>query len=363
MRFLQLLALVALLAAPTALSGQDPDRDQDSGPELVGDELLPRHMSPRIVKSIQRGLAYLASVQSSDGSWTSTPDGAAYPVAMTGLGGMALLASGSTSSRGPYADEISKAMRYLMRCSTKNGLITSPGEDNGVPMFGHGFSLLFLATLYGMENDPDVRREMVPIIQNAITLTAKGQSKGGGWLYYPGGGDEGSVTITQLQALRACHNAGFLVPIETVDKAVEYLEKCKTSEGGICYSLSSRGSGTRLPITAAAVACLYNAGEYDSELADTCLEYIRKHIGEPDDLNAGGAGGHAYYTHLYAAQAFYTAGEEFWGTYFPAVSKLLLTAQNGDGSWDGDSVGPVYGSSIALVVLQLPYKLLPIYQR
>jgi len=30
--------------------------------------------------------------------------------------------------------------------------------------------------------------------------------------YTPGTGDEGSVTVTQVQALRAARNAGFLVP-------------------------------------------------------------------------------------------------------------------------------------------------------
>ena len=35
--------------------------------------------------------------------------------------------------------------------------------------------------------------------------------------------------------------------------------------------------------------------------------------------------------------------------------------QQPDDTWQGD-VGPVYGTSIALTILQLPYKFLPIYQ-
>lgn len=354
--------MLAPLGSPRAASFQDSGREGS----LLGrasDELLPEHMTPQVVASIHEGLGYLVTVQSSDGSWTSTPDGAAYPVAMTGLAGMALLSSGSTSSRGPYADEISKAMRFLMSASRNSGLITGPSEDNGVPMFGHGFALLFLATLYGMENDQDLRREMQPVIRSAIHLTSRGQSNLGGWMYYPGGGDEGSVTITQMQALRACHNAGFLVPIETVDKAIAYLEKCKTDEGGIRYSYASVGGGTMLPITAAAVATLYNAGEYESELADSCLEYVFGKMKDLDSLSVEGGRGHVYYTHLYASQAFYTAGDEYWGNYFPPASKYFLQAQMEDGSWNGDSVGPVYGTAISLIVLQLPYKLLPIYQR
>lgn len=324
--------------------------------------ILPRHVTAGVVDAVQRGLEYLESVQSPDGSFTTTQDGGTYPIAMTGLAGMGLLASGSTSSRGPWADPITRTMRFLLKCSTQNGLLATPNQDSGRPMFGHGFSLLFLACLYGMENDPLVRAQLASVIREAISLTSRGQSKLGGWMYTPGGGDEGSVTITQMQALRACHNAGFVVPLDTVEMAKEYLEKCKTDEGGIRYSFNSHPT-TQLPITSAAVATLYNAGAYESELAESCLAYVFKHMADLRSLDVPGAGGHTYYTHLYASQAFYQAGEKHWGNYFPRASKLLVKEQKGDGSWVGDGVGPVFGTSVALIILQMPFKLLPIYQR
>ena len=324
-------------------------------------ELLPKHVTPQMVAAVEKGLSYLKKAQASDGSWSTTNDGSFYPIAMAGLGGMAFLASGSTSSRGPYADQIRKTQRYLMKSIRRDGLLCSANEDSGRPMFGHGFALLFLGTLYGMENDRDTRAAMADVINRAIRLTARGQSREGGWLYYPGGGDEGSVTITQMQALRACHNAGFLVPKKTVNAAVKYLEKCETSEGGIRYSLHS-GDSTQFPITCAAVATLYNAGEYDSPLAGRCLKFVHKKLASAKSWSAH-VGGHAYYAHLYASQAFYTAGDEYWDAYFPKVAPRLLKNQGKDGAWTGDGVGPVFGTSIACIMLQLPYKLLPIYQR
>jgi prenyltransferase beta subunit len=220
---------------------------------------------------------------------------------------------------------------------------------------------LFLGTLYGMENDQEVRAQMAEVIRKAIRLTARGQSRAGGWLYYPGGGDEGSVTITQMQALRACHNAGFLVPEKTVQLAIKYLERCETSDGGIRYSLSS-GPDTRMPITCAAIATLYNAGAYDSPLAQRCLKYSHTRLVKAKSWNDEVAG-HAYYSHLYAAQAFYTAGDNYWDDYFPQASQRLIALQEKDGSWNGDGVGPVFGTACACIILQLPYKFLPIYQR
>src|SRR5207248_7122041 len=141
-----------------------------------------------------------------------------------------------------------------------------PTQDSGMSMHGHGFALMFLATVYGMITKEALRKQVQVAVRKAVALTSQGQSAQGGWTYIPGAGDEGSVTVTQVQALRAAHNAGFLVPRATIDEAGKYLEKCRTPEGGIEYSLLSR-SGPRLPISAAAVATLYNAGQFDSPIA------------------------------------------------------------------------------------------------
>jgi hypothetical protein len=164
-----------------------------------------------------------------------------------------------------------------------------------------------------------------------------------------------------VQALRAAHNAGFLVPKAVIDSAGDYLEKCRTPEGGIRYSLLS-GGGPRLPISAAAVATLYNAGQFDSPIAVDCLKYVWDQFRATDQWSKGG--GHDYYTHLYASQAYYMAGDKFWDEYCPEVREQLLSMQDkSDGSWNGDGIGKTYGTAIALIILQLPYKYLPVYQR
>jgi squalene cyclase len=45
------------------------------------------------------------------------------------------------------------------------------------------------------------------------------------------------------------------------------------------------------------------------------------------------------------------------------MAAWLLKQQSKDGSWQGDGVGTVYGTGIALTILQLPYSYAPIYQR
>ncbi len=324
------------------------------------DDLLPKHITPATQVAIKKGLDFLAKSQADDGSFTHSPDGQGYPMAMTSLAGMAFLANGSTPSRGPYAQNVSRIVEYLINNVQPSGLITGPTQENGYSMYGHGFAMLFLSSCYGMETDDRTRDRMKKIIINAIKLTGSASSNGG-WCYTPGSGDEGSVTVTQMQGLRAASNAGFTVPKGIIEGGVHYLEMCKAPEGGICYSLSS-GGGAHLPISAAAIATLYNAGQYDSKLADSCMAYVRQQFDLEKDSFSKGGGGHDYYTHLYASQAFYQAGDKYWDKYFPSARDQLLKMQSGNGSWQGD-VGEVFSTSVALIILQLPYKYLPIYQR
>jgi hypothetical protein len=322
-------------------------------------EVLPKHVTPETLRAITRGLDYLTAQQSDDGSWI-TGGGQAYPVAMTGLAGTALLAHGESPTRGKYAKTVQGAVEFLVRCATPNGLITGPAQDSGQPMHGHGFALMFLASVYGMITKESLRRQVAETVRKAVALTSQGQSAQGGWTYIPGAGDEGSVTVTQVQALRAAQNAGFLVPAAVVTEAANYLEKCRTAEGGIRYSLGS-GGGSRLPISAAAVATLYNAGQFDSPIATDCLRYVWGQFQASEGWYKGG--GHAFYSQLYAAQGFYMAGDEYWDKYFPATRDQLIAMQAPDGSWNGDGIGQVYGTAIAAVILQLPFKYLPIFQR
>ena len=321
--------------------------------------VLPKHITPEAMRAVVKGLDHLATTQADDGQWI-TGGGQAYPVAMAGLAGTAFLAHGNTPTRGKYAKVVQGTVEFLVRCTTPTGLITGPGQDSGMPMHGHGFALMFLASVYGMITKESLRKQVGDVVRKAVTLTSQGQSAAGGWTYTPGTGDEGSVTVTQVQAPPRGAERGLPRPRAVIDEAGGYLEKCRTREGGIQYSLGS-GGGPRLPISAAAVATLYNAGQFDSPIAVDCLKYVWDQFRASDDFGRGS--GHAFYTNLYASQGFYMAGDAYWDVYFPKTRDMLIGMQGGDGSWSGDGVGQVYGTSIAVIILQLPYKYLPVFQR
>ena len=287
----------------------------------------------------------------------------AYPAAMTSLAGLALMAGGSTPRHGPYARNVKRAMLYILRVARQrtDGLIAVGSQ----PMYGHGFSMLFLAQCYGMEGKGQYGKEIRQVLTRAVALTTSAQSKRGGWTYSPGGGDEGSVTVTQLQALRACRNVGIDVPKSTIDQAVGYLRACQNPDGGIKYRFGMRGGGSRPPISAAAIACFYAAGVYERDQAAAEARTVAKLIAYcKKTVTPERTGGHWFYAHYYMAQAMYQRGGDDYQEYYPKLrDKLIGGMQQADGSWPGDGIGKVYGTALACVMLQLPYGYLPIYQR
>ena len=286
---------------------------------------------------------------------------------MTSLAGLAFLCEGSTTTQGKYAENLRRAVDFLTRRSRPNGLIGDTDDERYT--YGHGFAMLFLSQVLGEEEDFDRRQELIEVLTKAVTFTGQAQTRAGGWGYVSAkdgsGYDEGSTTITQVQGLRGCRNAGIPVPKEVIDNAVDYIRKCTNKDdGGVQYS--SKGGGSRPAITAAAIACLYNAGEYDDVYVPKMMRYCEKHLklGNPDSF------GHWHYAHFYYAQVQYREGGDTWKAYSSDIHRRLLReveiVNMGDAKlavWKQGYVGPVYTTALNLIILQLDRACLPIYQR
>lgn len=314
---------------------------------------------PKIVRTISKGLDWVANSQSRIGSWTANQG--SYPTAMTALAGMALLGEGSTTTQGKYADNIRRAVQYIVTRSRPNGLIGDPTKDDRYT-YGHGYSMLFLSQVLGEEEDAERREELVDVLKRAVRFTGEAQTPAGGWGYVSAKDgnnfDEGSTTITQVQGLRSCRNAGIPVPKEVVDKAIEYIRKCTLPDGGVQYS--SQGGGGRPAITAAAIACLFNAGDYDNNYVPKLMKYCQQNLGA--DVRSENSG-HWHYAHYYYAQVMYREGGKTWDDYRDKLFAKIAQEAAPEGSWPQGYIGPIYTTAVNLTILQMENAYLPIYQR
>ncbi len=330
-----------------------PDQNQVQNPDQTPDQNSAKLITPAAQKSIDRGLAVLASRQHDDGSFGS--GNFRGNVAVTALAGMAMMSSGSTPDRGPYGAQISKSIDYLLSCSQKSGLIVAPGATSRGPMYGHGFATLFLAECHGMTARPQLREKLVA----AVKLIVNTQNNQGGWRYQPVRADADiSVTICQIMALRAARNAGIHVPKQTVDSCIQYVKRSQNPDGGFMYMLS-QGGESLFPRSAAGVVALYSAGIYQGPEITKGNEYLMKFLPKK---SASGQVAYYYYGQYYAVQAMWHAGGPAWQTWYTAVRDDMISRQGKDGSWQA-AFSSDYATAMACIVLQMPNGTLPIFQR
>jgi hypothetical protein len=355
-------ALASLLAIASPLWGQD----DGPAPENVVAPVLPAagsgagaggdaeaqfvEITPQLRASVQRGLAWLAANQNSDGSFPG--ENSPRHVGITALACLAFMADGHVPGRGAYGNHVERGLEFVLRSVQETGLIAS--DTSHGPMYGHGFAALFLGEIYGMTGDRRVREALV----KSTRLIVDTQNHEGGWRYQPVRFEADiSVTICQIMALRAARNAGIEVPRQTIDRAIAYVRNCQNpADGGFKYMLNAGGSA--FPRSAAGVASLYYAGVYQDDALQKGLDYLLKQRTQMSNRGVG----HYFYGHYYAAQAMFLAGGVYWRQWFPSIRQEMIAQQQADGSWSSNH-GTAYGTAMALLVLQVPNRLLPIFQR
>jgi len=341
-------------------------------------------ITPACQQAIDAGLAFLAQNQHSDGSFGTS--GYKGNIAITSLGALAMMSGGHQVGRGKYGKVVHDALKYVL-AQEKNppnypsGYLYHDefGRQGGHgPMYGHGFGALFLAEVYGMVHNKELRERLHDTLKRAVDLIINTQNGKGGWRYKPERADADiSVKICQIMALRAARNAGFAVPKEIADKCIKYVKSCQNLGSG-----DPRGSFRYMDVvpgpnpiafarTAAGVVALYSAGVYKGKEVEEGLNYLMRWKRGQENGNRNfsmtfrGPDIHYFYGHYYAVQAMWTAGGRYWSEWFPFVREELLTHSQrraGDGSWH-DNICSHYATAMACIVLQVPNNYLPILQK
>jgi len=315
-------------------------------------------ITPEVDESVRRGLTALAEMQNEDGSFGVGRFG--RNVAITSLAALALMADGNTPGRGTYGSHVEKALRSVLDQATEIGLIT--GDAGNGPMYGHGFATLFLGEVHGMtggDDDSPLAKRTHEALLRAVRLIERTQNEEGGWRYNPVPNDaDVSMTICQIMALRSARNAGVEVSKLVIDRAVAYVRKCQNPDGGFMYQLPQGVSAW--PRSAAGVASLYYAGIYQDDALDKGVRYLVRE-GLPESRPRSET--HYWYGMYYTAQTMYLAGGPAWEEFWTQARRELMRSQNARGVWNDPGVGQAYGSAMALIVMQMPKRYLPIFQK
>jgi hypothetical protein len=326
---------------------------------VAGPALADPEIPPAVDTAVGAGLAFLARQQNADGSL----EGGGPRIAMTGLALMSFLAAGNVPDEGKYGLAVRSAMEFLIRSAPADGYF---GKVDGSRMYGQGIATVALAEAYGADHDPARRaraarvlRQCVQVFFNAQDI-AKPANFAGGWRYEPTNQDSDlSLSGWGALSLRAAANIGIDVPGDRVSQAVGFVMRCyRADQGGFAYQ---PGADSSIAMTGVGMLNLYLLEGPDRPELASAGRFLLAHP-VTDDTRM------LYYSLYYSTQAAYQAGDATWPTVWNVTRTRLLRLQNAqDGGWpqspSGEEPGRVYASSMAILSLSVPYRLLPIYQR
>tara|TARA_R110000850_G_scaffold20717_30_gene61547 strand:+ start:1536 stop:2603 length:1068 start_codon:yes stop_codon:yes gene_type:complete len=307
--------------------------------------------------AVDQALNYLASNQSSDGTYN---DSYGRSVGVVALVGMAFLSAGQTPGNGEFSANLDRCIRYVLESQRPNGLLDKGDSGHGL-MYAHTIATLFLSECSGMVN-PKTQSRLSPVLAKATRLileaqaVPKAEKHQGGWRYKSDSRDADlSCSGWALMALRSGKLNGAPIPDEAIEDAVAYVLKNHDKEQGRFGYTDPWGHSETL--TGCGLLCLELCGFHGTESTFRAGEFILKHR-QQIVSNA-----HEYYANYYNAQAMFQLGGHFWAQYADWMYGEYISKQLSNGSWSNGRNGGTYGTAMMVLSFTVPYRQLPIYQR
>ena len=341
----------ALAVAACALVASLPAvaRGQGAGPG-GGERVSRLDLPPEAERAIDSALVYLAANQNGDGSWGVDK----YYVANTAINVMAFMVQGHVPGKGKYGGHIQRGIDYLLnRARVRNdGYIVGPESS---VMYQHCLAVMALAEAWGQSKS----RRIGPVVKAGTEALLRTQHEEGGWRYdpRPTKGDI-SVTIMAIEALVSAKESGVLVPDRALEKARRFLHNCQDEKGRFGYTPTRPGTNSYR--MGAGLLGLALTGERDSERVERAWSYLRGPAMakgwalEPRD---------DWLDQFYCVQACYQAGDEQIRFWYPRIAQTLLRAQQPSGRIGASPNLPHAATGVAVLILGVPYRYLPIFQR
>jgi hypothetical protein len=325
------------------------------------DTVFAKHQ-PEVEASVEKGLAWLASRQSVDGSFIGGEHG--DTTGIVSLCGMAFLSTGDTPGRGKWGKNILACIQYVLASQQltqgkpEYGMLTR--NPHSEKMYSHCIATLFLSEVSGML-EPALQTKVDEAQAKALALIIRAQNvpkderQAGGWRYLPDARDSDlSLTGWALMALKSARLNGAEIPTENIDKAVKYIkQRNRADQGTFGYQGDSDHADS---LTGAGLLCLELTGHHGEPETIKAAQWILKNHrnlpGKEFEL----------YGNYYNAQAMFQIGGEYWDTYAEWMYSTYLKKQKDEGNWEGRD-GPHYSTALAVLAFTVPYRQLPIYQR
>ncbi|MDB5351482.1 MAG: squalene/oxidosqualene cyclase [Planctomycetota bacterium] len=322
---------------------------------------------------VERGLAWLAAHQGPAGNWSledlhcqghkcDSPGSARSDAAATGLALMAFLGAGHSPTGGSHSAVARRGVEWLVARQRPDGSLAEPG---GSQMYGHALASIALCEAFGLGGDPTLREPAT----RAVRFIIQAQDPNtGGWRYQPRSGGDTSVFGWQVMALKSAEMAGLAVPAESYRLANRWLDSVASGPQRHLYAYQP-GREVRSSMTAEALLCRqYLGAARSTESMSAGGRYLRTNLPQWEAR-------HSYYWY-YATQVMFHLQGEDWAAWNGRLREMLVESQVKDGpaagSWHplqptqdmwGEQGGRIYETTLSLLILEVYYRHLPLYQQ
>ena len=322
--------------------------------------------------AVEEGLKWLLRHQRPNGSWSFrhklptcttrclNPGTYDCPTGATGLALLCFLGAGYTHKEGPYQEEVGKALAWLVEQSCMGDLqydLSRDFPEGNSGFYAQGMASIALCEAYGMTKDPELKQHA----QDALDYISMAQDPiRGGWRYKFNQQGDTSVVGWQVMALVSGRMAGLSVSRSTRSKVLDFLTLVRAPDGDFGYT--SRYGGT-IATTAIGVLCTMYL---DPLSARRTFRPKIKQLSRPLPMRNN------LYANYYISQILHHFGGPEWTSWNSKMRNFLVSTQlsggHGKGSWYSNRDfdvrgGRLYSTCMSILILEVYYRHLPLYQQ
>lgn len=350
-------------------------------------------------RAVELSLRWLASIQTPQGSWDASahgsgqmfedsrmietdstgrkrtltvklskdgdqPAGARADTGITALALLSFLGAGYTHEEGKYVNNVSRALRWLVRQQDEEGCLAG-NATYFARNYCHAMATYALAEAMGMQSDPNADAELRLAVLKAVAYTSGQQSpQGGGWRYIAGQDGDMSMFGWQMMSLKSAEIAGVPISGTVKSRMMRFLRSRRLGESGGLSGYRG-GDPANKTMTAESMFCRQMLG-YERAGADNreAVAYLMRRLPDRADMN--------YYYWYYGTLSMFQYGGDEWDKWNQEIRELLTQEQETTGefagSWDprksrwGRAGGRVYTTALATLSLEVYYRFLPLYR-
>jgi len=334
--------------------------------------------SAQTERAVRAALGWLATSQSKNGGWDASRFGAGAArvilsqdrrgagaqgdMGVTGLALLAFLGSGHTHTGGDYTREVAGGLEYLRQRQRADGSLYGDAQFFA-RMYCHSMATFAVCEALALTKD----QRLEPMARAAVGYTLSMQHPlDGGWRYQRGDMGDTSQLGWQLMTLKSARLAGIAIPETAWARVDLFLRRVRRGHAGGLAAYRPNSSVSR-SMTAEALFCRQLQQEQQlGQLSDAAIqEAIVSVTAELPSTSRRNLYFWYYATlALHRSQRQSTLAAAAWEDWNHALTTALLTTQQGDGSWDVNTVwggcgGRVYTTALAALCLEVYYRYNP----